>query len=60
MCSFSNLLIYSYEYKLSKSIAPWDETYEEVYGSVVEMIDPVTYTFELGDSHWVLEVMPEN
>lgn len=24
------------------------------------MIDPVTYTFELGDSQWVLEVMPEN
>ena len=47
-------------YKLSKSIAPWDETYEEVYGSGVEMIDPVTYTFELGDSQWVLEVMPEN
>ena len=45
---------------LSKSIAPWDETYEEVYGSGVEMIDPVTYTFELGDSQWVLEVMPEN
>ena len=45
---------------LSKSIAPWDETYEEVYGSGVEMIDPVTYTFELGDSQWMLEVMPEN
>ena len=42
LCKITNLLIYSYEYKLSKSIAPWDETYEEVYGSVVEMIDPVT------------------
>ena len=30
---------------------------EEVY---MEMIDPVTYTFESGDSQWVLEVMPEN
>ena len=35
-----------------------DFSYE--YGSGVEMIDPVTYTFELGDSQWVLEVMPEN
>ena len=58
--SIKSLTDFSYEYKLSKSIAPWDETYEEVYGSVVEMIDPVTYTFELGDSQWILEVMPEN
>ncbi len=58
--SIKSLSDFGYEYKLSKNIAPWDETYEEVYGSVVEMIDPVTYTFELGDSQWVLEVMPEN
>ena len=58
--SIKSLTDFSYEYKLSKSIAPWDETYEEVYGSGVEMIDPVTYTFELGDSQWVLEVLPEN
>ena len=58
--SIKSLTDFSYEYKLSKSIAPWDETYEEVYGSGVEVIDPVTYTFELGDSQWVLEVMPEN
>ena len=58
--SIKSLTDFSYEYKLSKSIAPWDETYEEVYGSGVKMIDPVTYTFELGDSQWVLEVMPEN
>ena len=58
--SIKSLTDFSYEYKLSKSIAPWDETYEEVYSSGVEMIDPVTYTFELGDSQWVLEVMPEN
>ena len=58
--SIKSLTDFSYEYKLFKSIAPWDETYEEVYGSGVEMIDPVTYTFELGDSQWVLEVMPEN
>ena len=58
--SIKSLTDFSYEYKLSKSIAPWDETYEEVYGSGVEMIDPVTYTFELGDSQWMLEVMPEN
>ena len=58
--SIKSLSDFGYEYKLSKNIAPWDETYEEVYGSGVEMIDPVTYTFELGDSQWVLEVMPEN
>mgnify|MGYP005919537335 CR=1 FL=1 len=40
--SIKSLTDFSYEYKLSKSIAPWDETYEEVYGSGVEMIDPVT------------------
>lgn len=58
--SIKSLTDFRYEYKLSKSIAPWDETYEEVYGSGVEMIDPVIYTFELGDNQWVLEVMPEN
>ena len=58
--SIKSLSDFGYEYKLSKNIAPWDETYEEVYGSGVEMIDPVSYTFELGDSQWVLEVMPEN
>ena len=58
--SIKSLSDFGYEYKLSKNVAPWDETYEEVYGSGVEMIDPVTYTFELGDSQWVLEVMPEN
>ena len=58
--SIKALSDFGYEYKLSKNIAPWDETYEEVYGSGVEMMDPVTYTFELGDSQWVLEVMPEN
>ena len=58
--SIKSLSDFSYEYKLSKNITPWDETYEEVYGSGVEMIDPVTYTFELGDSQWMLEVMPKN
>ena len=58
--SIKSLSDFGYEYKLSKNIAPWDETYKEVYGSGVEMIDPVTYTFELGDSQWMLEVMPKN
>ena len=58
--SIRSLSDFGYEFKLSKNIAPWEETYEEVYGSGVEMIDPVTYTFELGDSQWMLEVMPEN
>ena len=58
--SIKALSDFGYEYKLSKNIAPWDETYEEVYSSGVEMIDPVTYTFELGDSQWMLEVMPKN
>ena len=58
--SIKSLSDFGYEYKLSKNIAPWDETYKEVYGSGVEMIDPVTYTFELGDSQWLLEVMPKN
>ena len=58
--SIKSLTDFGYEYKLSKNIAPWDETYEEVYSSGVEMINPVTYTFELGDSQWMLEVMPKN
>ena len=29
--SIKSLTDFSYEYKLSKSIAPWDETYEEVW-----------------------------
>ena len=51
---------FGYQYRLSKTVSPWDPTYEEVYSSGDELTDPVVYTFGIGDSQWKLEIMPQS
>ena len=58
--SINALSEFGYDYKLSKSVAPWDDSPQEVYGSGADMQDAATYNFDLGDSHWLLEVRPKN
>ena len=38
---------FGYKYSLQKSVAPWDDSYEWVYGSKEELIDPVIYDFDV-------------
>ena len=58
--SIEALSEFGYDYKLSKNVSPWDETFQEVYGSGADMKDAATYSFDLGDSHWKLEVQPKS
>lgn len=53
---------FGYAYRISKSNAPLDTTYEEVDSSGQEMTDPASYTFSLEhcSSTWKLEVMPRD
>lgn len=57
--SIKPLAEFGYEYKLSKSIAPWDNRFKEVFASGAQMHEPASYNFTLGDSSWRLEVMPK-
>ena len=57
--SIKPLAEFGYEYKLSKSIAPWDNSFKEVFASGAELHEPAVYNFVLGDSNWRLEVMPQ-
>ena len=57
--SISALSDFGYEYKLSKTVAPWDNTYEVVYQSDGSIIHPVSYDFTIGEENWKFEVMPE-
>ena len=57
--SIKALSNFGYDYRLSKSIAPWDETYVEVYSSAANIETMVTYEFEAGDTKWLLEVQPK-
>ena len=58
--SINALSEFGYDYRLSKNAAPWDDSFQEVYGSGADMQDAATYNFDLGDSHWKLEVRPKN
>ncbi len=51
---------FGYQYCLSKTSSPWEETYEIVDHSDGSISNPVSYTFEIGGSLWKLEVMPQN
>ena len=50
---------FGYEYKLLKTVSPWNLTYEEVYSSGKTLINPISYSFELDGNWWKLEVMPK-
>lgn len=59
---FSNALQalsgFGYEYSISKTEAPWMDTYNVVYQSEGPMTDPVSYDFSIGEDHWKMEVFP--
>lgn len=59
---FSNALQalsgFGYEYSISKTDAPWMDTYNVVYRSEGPMTDPVSYDFSIGEDHWKMEVFP--
>lgn len=56
--SIQALSDFGYDYRLSKTKSPWDDTYVEVYSSGAALSRPVTYDFEVGDTTWLLEVQP--
>ena len=49
---------FGYEYSISKTDAPWMDTYNVVYRSEGPMTDPVSYDFSIGEGHWKMEVFP--
>lgn len=56
--SIKALSDFGYDYRLSKTKSPWDDSYVEVYGSGAQMGRAVTYQFDVGDTAWLLEVQP--
>ena len=56
--SISALSNFGYEYKLSKTDAPWSDTYEVVCQSDGNLTNPVSYDFTIGEENWRFEVMP--
>ena len=57
--SLKALSDFDYDYTLSKTVSPWDTTYEEVCSSGAILTDPVAYEFEAVGSRWKLEIMPK-
>lgn len=51
---------FGYEYRLSKTDAPWSDTYKVVYQSDDQLTHTVSYGFTIGEEHWTLEVAPES
>ena len=51
---------FGYDFRLSKTVSPWDQTYQEIYSTGTGMKDAVSYEFDLGDSRWKLEVESQN
>ena len=56
--SMKALSDFGYNYTLYKTAFPWGSEFEEVYGSEEELKNPVSYTFDIGDSKWKLDIMP--
>ena len=56
----SALSDFGYEYRLSKTDAPWSDTYKVVYQSDDQLTHTVSYGFTIGEEHWTLEVAPES
>lgn len=59
---FSNALQalsdFGYEYRISKTDAPWMDTFDVVYQSEGPMTEPVSYDFSVEEDHWKIEVAP--
>ena len=58
--SISALSNFGYERKISKTDAPWSDTYKVVYQSDGQINRPVSYTFTIGDENWKFEVTPKS
>ena len=58
--AISALSDFGYEYRLSKTDAPWSDTYKVVYQSDNQLTHTVSYGFTIGEEHWTLEVAPES
>ena len=53
------LMDFGYQYRLSKTVSPWETDYEVLDHSKGKISDPVSYVFEMGGVQWKLEVMPK-
>ena len=51
---------FGYEYRLSKTETPWNDTYKTVYQSDGQITQPVSYDFTIGKESWKFEVTPES
>ena len=58
--AISALSDFGYEYRLSKTDAPWSDTYKVVYQSDYQLTHTVSYGFTIGEENWKLEVAPES
>ena len=58
--AISALSDFGYEYRLSKTDAPWSDTYKVVYQSDDQLTHTVSYGFTIGEKNWKLEVAPES
>ena len=58
--SISALSNFGYEYKISKTDAPWSDTYKVVYQSDGQINHPVSYTFTIGAENWNFEITPKS
>ena len=58
--AISALSDFGYEYRLSKTDAPWSDTYKVVYQSDDQLTHAVSYGFTIGEENWKLEVAPES
>ena len=58
--SISALSDFGYECKISKTDAPWSDTYKVIYQSDGQINHPVSYTFTIGDENWKFEVTPKS
>ena len=57
--SLSAVSEFGYEYRLSKTVAPWDDTYEIVSQSDDKLTSPISYGFTIGEEKWKFELMPK-
>ena len=55
----SALSSFGYEYRISKTDAPWSDTYTIVSQSDDSFLNPVSYTFTIGEEKWMFEVTPQ-
>ena len=56
----SALSSFGYEYRISKTDAPWSDTYTIVSQSDDSFLNPVSYTFTIGEEKWMFEVTPQD